>query len=265
MSHKIAIIGVGNMGGSLAKAIAGNLKGSTVFIYDRIFEKERDLIKNGCIATAKSIDACKKADIIIIAVKPNIIPVVISEIKEYIKDKLLISIAAGMKTSVYEEMIPGQRFVRAMPNMAVAVSEGMTTLVAGMHATEVDIKTAEEIFRATGKVVVIKESLMDAATAIAGSSPAYVFMLIEAMADAAVSEGLSRETSYKMAAQAIMGSAKLMLSSDDHPGILKDKICSPGGTTIEAVNTLEKGGFRTTVIEAVKACTEKSRNMSGDK
>jgi len=265
MSYKIAILGVGNMGGSLAKAVAGNLEGSTVFIYDRVFEKERDLIKNGCIATGKAIDACKKADVIIIAVKPNIIPVVISEIKDYIEDKLLISIAAGMKTSVYEEMVPGQRFVRAMPNMAVAVSEGMTTLVAGMHATEDDIKTSEEIFRATGKVVVIKESLMDAATAIAGSSPAYVFMLIEAMADAAVSEGLSRHTSYKMAAQAVMGSAKLMLENDEHPAMLKDKICSPGGTTIEAVNTLEKGGFRTTIIEAVKACTNKSRDMAGDK
>lgn len=264
MSHRIAIIGVGNMGGSLAKSVAVNLKGSTVFIYDRVFEKERDLIKSCCIATAKAADACKKADIVIIAVKPNIIPVVISEIKDYIKGKLLISIAAGMKTTLYEEMIPGQRFVRAMPNMAVAVSEGMTTLVAGKHATEDDIRISEEIFRATGKVVVIDESLMDAATAIAGSSPAYVFMLIEAMADAAVSEGLSRKTSYKMAAQAVMGSAKLMLENDEHPGMLKDKICSPGGTTIEAVNTLEKGGFRTTVIEAVKACTNKSREMSGD-
>ncbi|MDX1359149.1 MAG: pyrroline-5-carboxylate reductase, partial [Clostridia bacterium] len=227
MSHKIAIIGVGNMGGSLAKAVAGNLKGSTVFIFDKVFEKERDLIKNGCIATAKAVDACRKADVIIIAVKPNVIPSVISEVKEHLKDKLLISIAAGMKTSVYEEMLPGQRFVRAMPNMAVAVSEGMTTLVAGKHATENDIEAAQEIFRATGKVVVIKENLMDAATAIAGSSPAYVFMLIEAMADAAVSEGLSRKTSYKMAAQAVMGSAKLMLENDEHPGILKDKICSP--------------------------------------
>ncbi len=265
MSYKIAIIGVGNMGGALAKAVAGNLKGSTVFIYDKVFEKERDLIRNGCIAVAKAVDACKKADVIIIAVKPNIIPAVVSEIKEVIKDKLLISIAAGIKTTIYEEMIPGQRFIRAMPNMAVAVSEGMTTLVAGMHAGEADIKTAQEIFSATGKVVVIKESLMDVATAVAGSSPAYVFMLIESIADAGVSEGLSRHTSYTMAAQAVMGSAKLMLVNDEHPGILKDKICSPGGTTIEAVTLLEKGGFRTTVIEAVKACTKKSRDMSGEK
>lgn len=264
MSHKIAIIGVGNMGGSLAKAVAGNLKGSTVFIFDKVFDKERDLIKSGCIATAKAIDACKKADVIIVAVKPNIIPSVLDEIKEYIQGKLLISIAAGIKTTYYEELLPNQRFVRAMPNMAVAVSEGMITLVAGKYANDNDIKTAQEIFRATGKVVVINEELMDAATAVAGSSPAYVFMLIEAMADAAVSEGLSRRTSYKMAAQAVMGSAKLMLENNEHPGILKDKICSPGGTTIEAVNTLEKGGFRTTVIEAVKACTAKSRNMSED-
>jgi len=265
MSYKIAIIGVGNMGGSLAKAVAGNLKDSTVFIFDKDFEKERDLIKNGCIATAKAIDACKKADIVIIAVKPNIISIVIDEVKDYLKDKLLISIAAGIKTEYYEKLLPGQRFVRAMPNMAVAVSEGMTTLVAGKNANEKDIETTQAIFRATGKVVVIEEKLMDAATAIAGSSPAYVFMLIEAMSDAAVSEGLSRKTSYKMASQAVMGSAKLMLVNDEHPGILKDKICSPGGTTIEAVNMLEKGGFRTTVIEAVKACTKKSRNMSEEK
>ncbi len=265
MSYKIAIIGVGNMGGALAKAVAGNLKDSTVFIFDKVFERERDLIKNGCIATAKAIDACKKADVVIIAVKPNIIPLVIDEIKDYLKDKLLISIAAGIKTDYYENLLPEQRFVRAMPNMAVAVSAGMTTLVAGKNATEKDIETAQDIFRATGKVVVIEEKLMDAATAVAGSSPAYVFMLIESMADAAVSEGLSRKTSYKMAAQAVMGSAKLMLENGEHPGVLKDRICSPGGTTIEAVSMLEKGGFRTTVIEAVKACTNKSRNMSGDK
>ena len=265
MAYKIAIIGVGNMGGSLAKSIARNLKDSTVFIYDKVFDKARDLIKSGCIATAKATDACKKADVIILAVKPNIIPDILGEIKDSIKGKLLISIAAGIKTTKYEGMLSRQRFVRAMPNMAVAVSEGMTNLVAGKHATEEDIAMAEEIFRATGKVVVIREALMDAATAIAGSSPAYVFMLIEAMADAAVSEGLSRKTSYKMAAQAVMGSAKLLLEHDEHPGVLKDKICSPGGTTIEAVNTLEKGGFRTTVIEAVKACTQKSRDIAGEK
>ena len=179
MSYKIAIIGVGNMGGSLAKAVAGNLKDSTVFIFDKVFERERDLIKNGCIATAKAIDACKKADVVIIAVKPNIIPMVIDEIRDYLKDKLLISIAAGIKTDYYENLLPEQRFVRAMPNMAVAVSAGMTTLVAGKNATEKDIETAQDIFRATGKVVVIEEKLMDAATAVAGSSPAYVFMLIE--------------------------------------------------------------------------------------
>lgn len=262
MSYKIAIIGVGNMGGSLAKAIAGNLKESTVFIFDKDFDKERDLIKSGCIATAKSIDACKKADIIIIAVKPDIIPIVIDEIKDYLNDKIVISIAAGIKTTYYEELIPNSRFIRAMPNMAVAVAEGMTTLVAGKNATNDDVKKAQEIFEATGKVVVIKENLMDAATAIAGSSPAYVFMLIESMADAAVREGLSRKTSYKLASQAVMGSAKLLLENEEHPGILKDKICSPGGTTIEAVHSLEKSGFRSAIIEAVKVCTQKSRNMS---
>jgi len=263
MSYKIAIIGVGNMGGSLAKAVAKNLKGSSVFIYDKVFEKERDLIKSGCIATAKVGDACRKADIIILAVKPNIIPVVISEIREELTDKLLISVAAGMKTDTYEEMVPGQRFIRAMPNMAVAVGEGMTTLVSGKHATEKDIEDARAIFEATGEVVVIKETLMDVATALAGSSPAYVFMMIEAMADAGVSEGLSRRTSYKMAAQAVMGSAKLMLESDENPGVLKDKICSPGGTTIAAVLKLEEEGFRNSLIKAIRACTDRSRELAG--
>ncbi len=262
MSYKIAVIGVGNMGGSLAKAVAKNLTGSSVFIYDKVFEKERELIKNGCIATAKVGDACRKADIIILAVKPNIIPAVLSEIKEHLSDKLLISIAAGMKTETYEEIIPGIRFIRAMPNMAVAVGEGMSTLVAGKHATEEDIEIARTIFEATGEVVVINESLMDIATALAGSSPAYVFMFIEAMSDAGVSEGLSRKTSYKMAAQAVMGSAKLLLESNENPGVLKDKICSPGGTTIEAVLKLEEEGFRNAIIKAVRACTDKSRKLA---
>jgi pyrroline-5-carboxylate reductase len=263
MSYKIAVIGVGNMGGSLAKAVAKNLKDSSVFIYDKVFEKERDLIKNGCIATAKVGDACRKADIIILAVKPNIIPAVLSEIKENLADKLLISVAAGLKTETYEEIIPGIRFIRAMPNMAVAVGEGMSTLVAGKNATEEDIETARKIFEATGEVVVINESLMDIATALAGSSPAYVFMFIEAMADAGVGEGLSRKSSYKMAAQAVMGSAKLMLESNENPGTLKDMICSPGGTTIEAVLKLEEEGFRNAIIKAVRACTDKSRELAG--
>ncbi|MBN2559263.1 MAG: pyrroline-5-carboxylate reductase [Clostridia bacterium] len=265
MSYKIAVIGVGNMGGSLAKSIALNMKDSSVFIFDKVFDKENALIKNGCIATARAADACKKADIIIIAVKPNIIPAVITEIKDEIEGKLLISIAAGIKTVSYEEMLPGQRFVRAMPNMAVAVSRGMTTLVAGRYATEEDVNIAREIFGSTGDVVVIREEKMDIATAIAGSSPAYVFMLIEAMADAAVSEGLSRETSYKMAAQSVLGSAKLMMENNEHPAILKDKICSPGGTTIEAVVMLEKYGFRNAVIQAIKASTNKSKEIAGDK
>lgn len=263
MSYKIAVIGVGNMGGSLAKAVAKNLKDSSVFIYDKVFEKERDLIKNGCIATAKVGDACRKADIIILAVKPNIIPAVLSEIRENLTDKLLISVAAGLKTETYEEIIPGIRFIRAMPNMAVAVGEGMSTLVAGKNATEEDIETARKIFEATGEVVVINESLMDIATALAGSSPAYVFMFIEAMADAGVGEGLSRKSSYKMAAQAVMGSAKLMLESNENPGTLKDMICSPGGTTIEAVLKLEEEGFRNAIIKAVRACTDKSRELAG--
>ncbi|MBN1624477.1 MAG: pyrroline-5-carboxylate reductase [Clostridia bacterium] len=262
MSYKIAIIGVGNMGGSLAKAVARNLKGSSVFIFDRLFEKVRDLIKYGCIATAKIVDACRKADIIILAVKPNVIPQVLSEIKDELTDKLLISIAAGLKIETYEETIPGVRFIRAMPNMAVAVSEGMNTLVSGNNATEEDIETARKIFEATGEVVVINESLMDIATALAGSSPAYVFMFIEAMADAGVSEGLSRKTSYKMAAQAVMGSAKLLLESNENPGTLKDMICSPGGTTIEAVLKLEEEGFRNAIIKAVRACTDKSRKLA---
>lgn len=262
MSYKIAVIGLGNMGGALAKAIAQNLEGSSVFIYDKDFDKENALIKYGCIATAKAVNACKKADIVIIAVKPNIVPIVIDEIKDELSGKLLISVAAGIKTETYEKMIPEQRFIRAMPNMAVAVSEGMISLVRGQYATDEDITAARDIFESTGEVVVIPEELMDIATALAGSSPVYVFMMIEAMADAAVKEGLSRKTSYKMAAQAVMGSAKLMLTGGEHPGELKDKICSRGGTTIESVIALEKGGFRNTVIDAVLACTDKSKNLS---
>ncbi len=258
----ITIIGAGNMGGSLIKAIKRNKK-FMVHVYDKEYKKSKSFAGKNCVIWDSSYEACKNGDVILLAVKPNIVLSVLSELSDIIKNKLVITIAAGVKIDDYESKINNLRIIRSMPNMPAQINMGMTTLCKGNNVTNDDISLAQEVLQCAGETLVIEEKNMDGATALAGSSPAYVFMMIEAMADAGVLEGLTREQSYKLAAQSIMGSAKLVLKGDKHPGELKDMICSPGGTTIEAVKVLEQEGFRNALIKAVAVCAEKSRKLSG--
>ena len=241
-----------------------------------------DLIsKEQITATAKTLRTCEslkerfgihttqdnqraaKCDILFLAVKPYLFPQVIGEIKDHIKkDALIVSIAAGQSIQAIEAMFSSPvRLIRAMPNTPALVGEAMSALCANRLATREDLDTAISIFNSFGKCAVIEESLMDAVVGVSGSSPAYVYMFIEAMADAAVADGLPRNMAYTFAAQSVLGAAKMVLDTGMHPGALKDAVCSPGGTTIEAVSVLEGEGLRKAVIRGQRACVEKSREL----
>ena len=266
MNRKIGFIGCGNMAQAMIKGlIESEIIDKKDIIVSANTQKTLDRIslEYGVVTTLANKEVAKESDFLILAVKPHLYKDVIDEIKEDIqKSTVLISIGAGISLEFLKENLkPGSKFIKTMPNTPALVGEGMSAISPGENLTEEEIKDTLDIFKSFGKVEIIDESLMDAFTAICGSSPAYIFVLIEAMADAGVKEGLPRQLAYKMSAQAVLGSAKMVLETDEHPARLKDNVCSPGGTTIEAVISLERTGFRASIMEAVEVCAEKSRQM----
>lgn len=269
MDKKIGIIGAGNMG----RAIIGGIINSNlinignILVYDNNKNSVDLLAQKYNINNNSTIIDVIKSDIIILAVKPNVIYDVIDEIKEHVENKVIVSIAAGQSIKKLENAFGTDKIclVRVMPNTPALVGEGMSAISVNkqMQRAENKDKLSEiiQIFETLGKAEIVAEKLMDAVTGISGSSPAYIFMFIEAMADAAVLAGMPRNQAYTFASQAVLGSAKMVLETGNHPGDLKDMVCSPGGTTIEAVKVLEDNGFRGTIINAVSACIDKSKNM----
>lgn len=264
----IGLIGAGNMGGAILRGMidAGYVKQSQVLVCDASHRKMEELASelpgvNYCDIPA---DLAAQADMIILAVKPNYLQGVIDEIHAELTGKALISIAAGWTVSMLADALEGSgaTYLRVMPNTPAMVGEGMTALCDDSTFSKEDFAFAKGIFDAVGRTVVLPERLFDGVIAISGSSPAYVFMMIESMADAGVKEGLPRSCAYEMAAQAVLGSALMVLQSGTHPASLKDAVCSPGGTTIDAVEELERKGFRAAIMDAMNACAEKSRQMS---
>ncbi|QUH25352.1 pyrroline-5-carboxylate reductase [Serpentinicella alkaliphila] len=270
MSYKIGFIGSGNMAFALINGLTyknPNIKQS-IYISDKDTQKCQDLASkfNINICTNNS-DLVSHCDIIFLAVKPNIYPVVLNEIKAIVtSDKILISIAAGISIAFIESFFQANtKIVRTMPNTPVLVLEGMTAITPNRFIPKEEIDIVVELFESVGKVDIIDESLMDMIPAISGSSPAYVYMFIESLADGAVLQGMSRVKAYTYASQAVLGAAKMVSETRLHPGDLKDNVCSPGGTTIEAVFSLEKNGFRSAVIDAMNACTNKAKLLSNTK
>lgn len=262
---KLGFIGCGNMATAIIKGILGNGKVKAEDIIASDASKDA-LAKAEEMKITTTLDNCKvveSADIVFFAVKPQYIGSVIAEIKDAMdSNKIIISIVAGKTIAWYEEQFGKEvKLVRTMPNTPALVGEGMTAACGNKNVTEEELKTAVELLSCFGKVEVVGENLMDVVVSVSGSSPAYVFMFIEAMADAAVADGMPRAQAYEFAAQSVLGSAKLMLETKLHPGVLKDMVCSPGGTTIEAVRVLEEKGMRSAVIEAMKACAKKSREL----
>ncbi|MBO4863620.1 MAG: pyrroline-5-carboxylate reductase [Eubacterium sp.] len=263
---KLGIIGAGNM----ASAIIGGIINNKVIPADEIIcsspvESERTRVKEnfGISATADNKEVVSGSEIILLAVKPQVIPVVVEEIKDTVKaDQLIISIVAGKSIDWYRQAFGKEiKLIRTMPNTPALVGEGMTGISPNANVGDEDIQNALAIFSSFGKAEVVPEKLMDSVVAVSGSSPAYVFMMIEAMADGAVKLGMPRAQAYKFAAQAVLGSAKMVLETGKHPGELKDMVCSPAGTTIEAVRVLEEAGFRASLIDAMEACAEISRSL----
>jgi pyrroline-5-carboxylate reductase len=203
------------------------------------------------------------ADIVVLSVKPQILRRVLDEVAETISDEaLVISIAAGVPVSAIQARLKsGTRVVRAMPNTPALVDAAATAIAGGEHARESDLEDAKRIFDAVGLTVILEETQLDAVTGLSGSGPAYVFLILEALSDAGVKVGLSRRTSQLLAAQTLLGSAKLLLETNEHPGKLKDMVTSPGGTAITGLHTLENGGVRTTLMNAVEAATKRSREL----
>lgn len=266
MGINLGFIGAGNMGTAMVKSIAssGIVKAENIYIYDVDTEKVGLLKKEtGISVLGSSMEVFQKSDVIILAVKPNMVKLVLEACKgSFAQDKILVSIAVGLPISLYKGIVGSdKKVIRTMPNTPALVGEGMTLVSFDNNITEDDLKLVLPLFETMGKVEVLDEKLMSEVTALTGSSPAYVFMFIEAMADAAVLSGIPRNLAYKLASQAVLGSAKMVLETGKHPGELKDQVCSPAGTTIEAVSALEKNGFRYAVIDAMNECTKRAREI----
>lgn len=226
-------------------------------------ERLEDLNRLGIQTTRDNREATARGDIIVLSTKPNVFPDILPEIAPGIRPKnLVISIAAGVRLSVLQSQLPeGARIVRAMPNTPALARSGATGLAAGAHATADDMKLAEQLFSCVGVTVSVEEYLLDAVTGLSGSGPAYVFVIIEAMADAGVEMGLSRQTAYVLAVHTVLGSAKLLLETGEHPARLKDNVASPGGTTIAGLQQLEAAGIRKALGDAVRSATHQSKML----
>ncbi|MGI6192936.1 MAG: pyrroline-5-carboxylate reductase [Christensenellales bacterium] len=264
IGYKLGFIGCGNMAEALILGIADKLiPAGDIIAYAPNQEKLNEKARRIGFTPAKSLaELCKQADRVILAVKPNVIPLVMRDAKDLLAGKAVISVAAGVSTNKLSEGLPDSRVLRVMPNTPALVGEGATALCMDTtNFTAEEKQWAEELFSAVGTAIWVEERLMDAVVGVSGSGPAYVFMFIEALADGGVREGLPRDVALKLAAQTVIGAGKLLADSKKHPGELKDMVCSPGGTTIEAVASLEKDGFRGAVIDAVRVCAKKSREL----
>ena len=256
---KLAVIGCGNMASAIIGGLIGKgiIKGSEITASDKLAEAREKMSRTfGTAVTEDNRTCVKDADLVLFAVKPGVFPEIARELKDAVRGKLLLSIMAGKSIKDLEDLLGSdQKIVRAMPNTPALVGAGITGYCPNSKVSAEEVEQVRIILEAFSEAEQVPESLMGVVTSLSGSSPAYVYMFIEAMADAAVADGMPRKQAYHFA------SAKMVLETGRHPGELKDMVCSPAGTTIEGVTKLEEKGFRTAVIEAVRSCTRKALNM----
>ena len=262
---KVGFIGGGALAESVIKGIRGTLvMSNNIFVSELRAERCAELKKLYRVnATQNAEDFLSKVKILIIAVKPKDAEKTLNGLKDKIElGTLIFSVIAGLKREVLEKIFPSNAIVRVMPNVPIAVGEGMTCYAPNKNCLEADRNLAEKFWSSIGRAVEVDEKLMDAVTGLSGSGPAYGFLMIDALADGGVLAGLSRKISIELAAQTLLGAAKMVLETGEHPDALRDKVASPAGTTIEGIRILERGGVRSSLIEAVIAATEKSKKLS---
>ncbi len=269
IDRKIGFVGAGTMARSLVKGMidAGVAREECIYAGDPSKESReamRAFIGDNVGSDNKEV--LKKCEIIILAVKPGVLPAVAAEAAPGIKEHhLLISKAPGITLNWLGEAMPASGIIRAMPNTPATVGEGATAFCSSDGCSETDIASAREIFSSVGLCIEVREEMMDAVTGLSGSGPAYAFMAIQALSDGGVKMGLSRVDATELAAQTLLGAARLVLSTKEHPEKLKDNVTTPGGTTIEGVHALERGAFRSALIGAVEAAARKSRESGREK
>lgn len=265
-SKKLGFLGAGNMAGALIKGLlhAGVVEPASIVASDVKKERLEQLAAAHGIRTTQDNHAlAREVDVLVLAVKPQVIDKVLGDIGGDVRaETLVVSVAAGVPIESIEARLPdGAHVVRTMPNTPATALAGATAIAAGTHATDGDLATARALFEAVGRVVTLDEVLLDAVTGLSGSGPAYVMLIIEALADGGVKVGLHRDTALLLAAQTVYGSAKLLLETGEHPGRLKDMVTSPGGTAIAGLHTLESGALRKTLIDAVEAATKRAAEL----
>jgi pyrroline-5-carboxylate reductase len=265
-TRRIGFLGAGNMAGALIKGLLHGkvVPAERIVASDVKGERLEHLhTSHGIRTTTDNHALLREADVVVLAVKPQVIDKVLTEVGPDVRsDQLVVSVAAGVPIEALEGRLPrGSRVIRAMPNTPATVQAGATAIAGGSHAHEDDLRIARELFEAVGRVVVLDESLLDAVTGLSGSGPAYTMLIIEALADGGVKVGLHRDTALLLAAQTVFGSARLLLETGEHPGRLKDMVTSPGGTAIAGLHTLESGALRKTLIDAVEAATKRAAEL----
>ncbi|MGQ9596789.1 MAG: pyrroline-5-carboxylate reductase [Thermoproteota archaeon] len=257
----MCVIGVGKMGSIIVRSLLKT--GGYVVTAADVDSNRRMLVKSyGAEVFENNKDAVKNADIIILAVKPKEVLSVLKEVRGLIKGKLVISIAAAISLNSMERIAPNVRFIRVMPSILIEVGEAFIALCPGSKAMEKDVVTASEVFSVMGEVTKVGEDLIDGLTGFSGSGPAYIFMIMDALADAGVKIGLPKELALRIAARMMLGSAKMVLEGKGRPMELRDIVATPGGTTIMGIYELEKGGIRAVIMNAVEAAVKRARELS---
>jgi len=264
---KIGIIGAGKMAGAIVKGWVTSGLVPAAQVLASVPERDSALLdplrELGCETTHDNLETINNTDVVVLGVKPFVIPLVAKELKDKGKGQLLISVAAGIDTQKIQLMFGSTwRMVRAMPNTAVTVGEGATVYCLGPGAEHSDGMIVQKLFSSLGYCARVQESQIDAVTGVSGSGPAYMYLILEAMADEGVRQGLDRQTSYQLAAQTMVGAGRMVLNTGSHPGVLKDEVTSPGGSTAAALRALELGGLRGTMMSAVSAAADRCRDMN---
>ncbi len=265
MTRSIGFVGGGQMAEALIKGLvqAQTLAKEQIRVAEPVAQRRQYLTSTYDLKTVPSLDGfMDEAEVVVLAVKPQVMSSVLTMLKDYHNTQLIITIAAGLPIAFYHDYLGNQcPVIRVMPNMGALIQEGASALCRNQYVTDEDLSFAESLFSAVGSAVIVEEKLMDAVTGLSGSGPAYVFSFIEALIEGGVKTGLSRAVARELAVQTVLGAALCLKGSDTHPAVLRDQVTSPGGTTASGLYQLEAGGFKATVIEAVEAACNRSREL----